>query len=94
MDVNEKYMLTVKEAAEYYNIDTKSLRRIVENGEKKFAVSCTNKVMIIRKRNSERRFPAKPTSFLARIVKNLMFLNAQITASVKNRQERVIQSKL
>ena len=49
MEVNEKYMLTVKEAAEYYNIGTKSLRRIVENGEKKFAVSCTNKVMIIRR---------------------------------------------
>ena len=46
MQLNEKYMLTIKEAAEYYNIGTKSLRRIVENGEKKFAVSCTNKVMI------------------------------------------------
>ena len=53
MDVNEKYMLTVKEAAEYYNIGTKSLRRIVENGEKKFAVYCTNKVMIIRRRFEE-----------------------------------------
>ena len=53
MEVNEKYMLTVKEAAEYYNIGTKSLRRIVENGEKKFAVSCTNKVMIIRRRFEE-----------------------------------------
>lgn len=34
MDVNEKYMLTIKEAAEYYNIGTKSLRRIVENGKR------------------------------------------------------------
>lgn len=53
LEINEKYMLTVKEAAEYYNIGTKSLRRIVENGEKKFAVSCTNKVMIIRRRFEE-----------------------------------------
>ena len=53
MDVNEKYMLTVKEEAEYYNIGTKSLSRIVENGERKYAVSCTNKVMIIRKRFEE-----------------------------------------
>ena len=49
MDLNEKYMLTVKEAAEYYNIGTKSLRRIVENGEKKFAVSCTNNVIIYKR---------------------------------------------
>ena len=47
--MNEKYMLTVKEASEYYNIGTKALRRIAENGEKKFAVSCTNKVMMIRR---------------------------------------------
>ena len=50
MEMNEKYMLTVKEASEYYNIGTKSLRRIAENGEKKFAVSSGNKVLIIRHR--------------------------------------------
>ena len=48
MELNEKYMLTVKEASEYYNIGTKALRRIAENGEKKFAVASGNKVLIIR----------------------------------------------
>ena len=53
MEVNEKYMLTVKEAAEYYNMGTKALRRIVENAEKKFAVVSGNKVLIIRHRFEE-----------------------------------------
>lgn len=53
MEWNEKYMLTVKEAAEYYNIGTKALRRIAENGEKKFAVACGNRVLIIRQRFEE-----------------------------------------
>ena len=51
------------------------------------------KVIIISNKNNERRFPAKPTSFRAKIVKNLMFLNAHTTANVKNRQERVLKSK-
>lgn len=51
------------------------------------------KVMIISKINNERRFPVIVTNLRARMVKNLMFLNAQITASVKNKQERVFQSK-
>lgn len=46
-------MLTVKEAAEYYNIGTKALRRIAENREKKFAVAYGNKVLIIRQRFEE-----------------------------------------
>ena len=50
-------------------------------------------VIIMSKRNSDRRFPAKLTSFRARIVKNLMFLKAQTTAKVKNRHERVLKSK-
>ena len=33
------------------------------------------------------------TSFLATIVKNLIFLSAQTTAKVKKRQESVFQSK-
>lgn len=53
MERNERYMLTVKEASEYYNIGTKALRRIAENGEKKFSVACGNKVLIIRSRFEE-----------------------------------------
>lgn len=53
MEFKEKYMLTIKEAAQYYNIGTKALRRIAENGEKKIAVSCGNKIMILRHRFEE-----------------------------------------
>ena len=48
MGWNEKYILTVKEASEYYNIGTKDLRQIAKNREKKFAVAFGNKVLIIR----------------------------------------------
>ena len=51
------------------------------------------KVIIISKTNSERRLPARSTSFRERMVKNLMFLKAQITAKVRNKQESVFQSK-
>ena len=51
------------------------------------------KVMVISSIKSERIFPAKVTSFRAKIVKNLMFLKAHITARVKNKQERVFKSK-
>ena len=51
------------------------------------------KVMIISNKNSERKFPDKLTSFLAKMVKNLIFLNAQTTANVKNKQESVLKSK-
>ena len=50
-------------------------------------------VIVISSKNKERRFPVVITSFRARMVKNLIFLNAQITANVRNRQERVFQSK-
>ena len=51
------------------------------------------KVMTISIINSERKFPAKVTSFLAKIVKNFMFLKAQTTAKVIKRQEGVLKSK-
>ena len=50
-------------------------------------------VITISSKNSKRKFPAITTNFRARIVKNLMFLKAQTTAKVKNKQERVFQSK-
>ena len=51
------------------------------------------KVMVMRSRNRERKFPATVTSFRAKMVKNRMFRSAQITARVKNRHDRVFQSK-
>jgi hypothetical protein len=49
--------------------------------------------MVMSRRKSERILPAKVTSFRAKIVKNLMLRRAQITASVKKRQDKVLRSK-
>ena len=49
--------------------------------------------MVISIKNKALKLPEKITSRLAIMVKNLMFLKAQITASVKNKQARVLKSK-
>ena len=51
------------------------------------------KVMTISSKNSERRLPESFTIFLARIVKKSIFLKAQTTAKVINKQVRVLRSK-
>lgn len=43
-------MFTIKEAAAYYGIGIKFLRRCAENGESKFGVICGNRWMIIKDR--------------------------------------------
>ena len=53
LKLNEKYMLTIKEAAAYYGIGMKFLRRCAENGESKFSVICGNRVMIIKDKFEE-----------------------------------------
>ena len=53
LKLNEKYMLTIKEAAAYYGIGMKFLRRCAENEEGKFSVICGNRVMIIKDRFEE-----------------------------------------
>lgn len=46
----EKYMLTLREAAEYFHIGEKKMRRIVEdNMDAKFLLESGNRVMIKRK---------------------------------------------
>ena len=46
----EKYMLTLREAAEYFHIGEKKMRQIVdENMEAKFLLENGNRVMIKRK---------------------------------------------
>ena len=46
----EKYMLTLREAAEYFHIGEKKMRRIVdENMDDKFLLENGNRVMIKRK---------------------------------------------
>ena len=46
----EKYMLTLREAAEYFHIGEKKMRHIVdENMDAKFLLESGNRVMINRK---------------------------------------------
>lgn len=46
--VGEKYMLTMKEAAEYFNIGVKKMRRLAEDNLGRFAVYNGNRYLIIR----------------------------------------------
>lgn len=46
--VCEKYTLTIKEAAAYFNVGTKKLRRLAEENTDRFAVFSGNKYLIIR----------------------------------------------
>ena len=46
----EKYMLTLREAAEYFHIGEKKMRRIVdENMDANFILTSGNRVMVKRK---------------------------------------------
>ena len=46
--VNEKYTLTIKEAAAYFNIGVKKMRRLAEDHLGEFAVCTGNRYLIIR----------------------------------------------
>ena len=48
VSVSEKYMLTIKEAAEYFSIGTKKMRRLAEDNLGRFAVYSGNRYLIIR----------------------------------------------
>ena len=50
---SEKYMLTIKEAAAYFNIGIKKLRRIAEDNLGTVAVYCGNRFLIIRPKFEE-----------------------------------------
>ena len=45
-----KQMLTIREAAEYFNIGTKKIRRMAEDNASKYAVFYGNRYLIIRSR--------------------------------------------
>ena len=51
--VSEKYMLTIKESAAYFNIGIKKLRRIAEDNLGTVAVYCGNRFLIIRPKFEE-----------------------------------------
>ena len=48
VSVCETYMLTIKEAAEYFSIGTKKMRRLAEDNLGRFAVYSGNRYLIIR----------------------------------------------
>ena len=48
MTISEKFMLTISEASEYFNIGVKKLRRLSEDNLGKFAVQNGNHILIIR----------------------------------------------
>lgn len=50
MPVSEKYMLSIREASEYFSIGIKKMRRLAEDNVGRFAVYSGNRYLIIRTR--------------------------------------------
>lgn len=48
--ISEKYMLTIREAASYFNIGIKNMRRLCESNEEEFSIRWGNKYLICRPR--------------------------------------------
>lgn len=51
--ISEKYMLTVNEAAAYFNIGIKKIRRMPENNDGKFAIRMCGRYLIVREKFEE-----------------------------------------
>lgn len=51
--VNEKYTLSIKEAAAYFGIGIKKMRRLAEDHTSSFAVLSGNRYLIIRTKFEE-----------------------------------------
>ena len=51
--LKDKYLLTIKEAAFYFNIGTKKMRRIAEDYLGIVAVFCGNRFLIVRPKFEE-----------------------------------------
>ena len=51
--VREKYMLTINEAAAYFSIGVKKLRRMAEDNEGKFVVTMGSRYLIVREKFEE-----------------------------------------
>ncbi len=52
-NLSMKYALTIKEAAFYFNIGEKKIRRLAEDNTDSFAFLCGNRYLIIRSRFEE-----------------------------------------
>jgi hypothetical protein len=53
MPVNEKYTLTAREAAAYFGIGIKKMRRLAEEHTDTFGIKCGNRFMVIRTKFEE-----------------------------------------
>ena len=53
MLIGDKYLLSIKEAGEYFNIGTKKMRRLAEDNLGSFSVFCGNRYLIIRTKFEE-----------------------------------------
>lgn len=51
--LNEKYTLTIKEAADYFNIGVKKMRRLAEEHTSSFSIYSGNRYLIIRTKFEE-----------------------------------------
>lgn len=51
--LSEKYTLTIKEAAEYFNIGIKKMRRLAEEHVDSFSIYSGNRYLIIRTKFEE-----------------------------------------
>lgn len=51
--ISEKYMLTIKEASEYFNIGIKNMRRMAEQNTGFYAIFLGNRYLIVRKKFEE-----------------------------------------
>jgi len=51
--VSEKYMLTIKEASEYFNIGIKNMRRLAKENNGSYAIFTGNRYLIVRTKFEE-----------------------------------------
>lgn len=51
--ISEKYMLTINEAAEYFNIGIHKMRRLAEDNKGSFAIFMGNRYLIVRPKFEE-----------------------------------------
>lgn len=51
--ISEKYMLTIKEASEYFNIGIKNMRKMAEQNTGAYAIFLGNRYLIVRKKFEE-----------------------------------------
>lgn len=51
--IGQKYMLSISEAAEYFNIGTKKIRSLANANMSRFAITMGNRILIVRERFEE-----------------------------------------